>query len=58
MAVDKKELEKDLQDLMDKHNIVISGCGCCESPFIYEVFEKDDKKKQIKEKVEHLISTI
>ena len=32
----------DLDELTDKHGIAIGGCGCCGSPYLYDI-ETDDE---------------
>jgi hypothetical protein len=40
-----KEFVKDLNKLTAKHGVVIGGCGCCSSPYLYllEKARKDGK---------------
>lgn len=30
------EFLKELTELSKKHKVYIAGCGCCESPYLYE----------------------
>lgn len=36
-----EEFLKELTELTKKHGLAIGGCGCCGSPFIYEVKDKN-----------------
>ena len=33
---------KELRELFTKHNIIITGCGCCGSPFFEDVTDDGD----------------
>ena len=37
MEIDLKWFLKDLELLTEKYKIVIGGCGCCGSPFLYKL---------------------
>lgn len=46
--IDEKRREnflKELAELSRKHEIIIGGCGCCSSPYLYELKNIEDLDK-------------
>ncbi len=46
--------EKELLNLFIKHNLYISGCRCCNSPFLVKPLNNEE----IVDEVKHIINTI
>lgn len=49
------EFLKEYQVICEKHNIIVTGCGCCDSPFLVNLTEYTTP---IEEHIEHLKENI
>lgn len=59
LVFSKREFLKELQALCKKYNVTISGCGCCESPWVefkdetMECLYADSEKLEITPRINH-----
>ena len=60
LGMKEEEFLKEYEKLCRKYNLIISGCGCCDSPFITDVndYEKswaeEFKGDTIRDNIKHL----
>jgi len=60
MSDTKEKFLKEYEILCKKYKIIIDGCGCCGSPFIYSEKEMQDGnfEEELKENIEHLMESL